>query len=387
MRRFQRHDFAHQWKQLSKIARQSWPSRDARTQMLMRKFGRVKVRSIHLGTPVGGSVWISREDPRVSVTNAWRVPVEISLASSHRLHPAGISSAYVRLDLYLSSPSSRSAARVVGEGPASLDAPIITPAHPPHVRTHVPILMYHLVGPYPVRQEWTNDYGYNIEYGLTVTPGQFAAEMRYLAGKDYHAISFTRLADALLYGLPLPPRPVILTFDDGRQSPWFHALPVLRRYGFTATFFVCSGFVGQTNQTASHLNVQRYLSWKQVTDLSRTGFWIEDHGQKDIEPLWGLPISRLRAEVQASARLLTAHTHQPIQFVAYTGALWPYPEASQSGPEEQALFARLAGLGYVGGTVDARVAASQESSEQIWQLPRVRVEPGETPAEFAASLE
>lgn len=386
MQRFKQGRFAAQWQQLSPVARAAWPSRSERSSMLRRKFGGLGIRAVAVGTPTRGAVWTSQETTNVSVAHVWRVPVSVMFRTPARLEPAGVASAYQGLDLYLSSSSPHAGALIVGEGPASIDAPIITPARPPNVTSQVPILMYHLVDQYPSRQQWTDDYGYAIEYGLTVAPAQFAEEMRYLAGHGYHAISLTRLADALLYGLPLPTHPLALTFDDGRQSPWYHAVPLLRRYGFTATFFVCSGFVGQTNQTPAHLNVQHYLSWSQVADLARMGFWIEGHGQKDMNPLWGLPIPELRTEVQQSAALLTAHTHQPIQFLAYTGALWPYPEASGSGPEEWALFSRLAGFGYVGAVVDARVPSVEESSAQIWQLPRVRVSPGETLAGFVASL-
>src|SRR5579872_4465612 len=260
------------------------------------------------------------------------------------------------------------------------------PAGTPVRAARVPILMYHLVGQYPARSQWTDDYGYRIEAGLTVPTAQFAAEMAYLAGHRYHAISLTRLADNLLYGLPLPPRPVVLTFDDGRLSPWINAVPVLRRYGFTAEFFVCAGFIGQTNQTASHLNVQRYLSWSQINSLAGDGFWIEDHGQKDISVLWSVPPTVLRAEVDQSARLLAARTGQPVQFLAYTGALWPYASAAQAGPAQEALFPKLAQIRYAGAVVDSSLPSTVESSRQMWQLPRVRIFPGESITAFAAAL-
>lgn len=153
-----------------------------------------------------------------------------------------------------------------------------------------------------------------------------------------------------------------------------------------SNFFVCSGFVGHTNQTSNHLNVQHYLSWNQVARLAETGFWIEDHGQKDINALCGLPTPLLRTEVQQSARMLTARTHRPIQFVAYAGALWSYLQASQAGPLEWSLFARLTGMGYARAAVDARVPSSEEVSTQPFQLPRVRVTPGEALTAFAQSL-
>jgi peptidoglycan/xylan/chitin deacetylase (PgdA/CDA1 family) len=386
MQRFKRGEFGAQWEELAPTARGMWPSRSARAGMLGHKFGSAGVDSVRIGVPAPGAVWTSQENPRVSMAGTWRVPVTVGFRDASRLRPSGVASAYTGLDLYLSVSPSHRRALVVGEGPASIDAPVLVPARLPTSSTRVPILMYHLVGPYPQRRQWTDDYGYTIEYGLTVPPAQFAGEMTYLHDHGYHAVSLTRLADSLLYGLRLPSHPVALTFDDGRESPWTYAVPLLRRYGFTATFFVCSGFVGQTNETTQHLNVQHYLSWTQVSDLARGGFWLEDHGQKDLNVLWGSSARQLRTEVQQSAQLLIAHTHQPIQFIAYTGALWPFAVAAQSGPEQEALFSRLAGFGYVGGVVDAHVPSVYEMSTQLWQLPRVRVMPGESMGEFVASL-
>lgn len=386
VRRFIARDFRAQWPQLSRTAQSMWPSQSARTRMLERKFPKGLIVGGTVGTPVHGGTWVNPEGPDQTVSGGWRVPVTIKLRPWRDLRPSGVIALYRHLDLYLSVASASQRVSIDGEGPASPDAPIIDPARSPSIHVRVPILMYHRVGPYPVPSRWTTNYGYQIEYGLTVPTPQFAGEMQYLSGHGYHAISLPRLADALLYGLPLPSKPVALTFDDGRESPWFHAVPILRRYGFTATFFVCSGFIGQTNQTSNHLNVQRYLTWKQVRQLALSGFWIEDHGQKDINALWGLPIPLLRTEVRQSAQLLVAHTQRPIQFIAYTGALWPYPKASESGPLERSVFTRLAGFGYAGAAVDARMPSTDEWSTQLFQLPRVRVTPGEDLPSFLRSL-
>lgn len=386
MQRFTERSFDAQWPQLSPAAKSRWPSRSARTSMLARKFPKGMVLSTSVGTPVCGSTWVPAENPGQSLDGAWRVPVAIKVRPGMDLRPSGVAALYRHFDLYLSTRPYGGHASIDGEGPASLDAPIVTPRRRPSISVHVPILMFHRIGPYPSPKQWTNNYGYEIEYGLTVPTSQFDAEMQYLSGHHYHAISLSRLADALLYGLPLPAHPIALTFDDGRQSTWFHAIPALRHYDFTATFFVCSGFVGQTNQTSNHLNVQHYLNWDQVTRLAKSGFWIEDHGQKDINTLWGSSMPALRIEAQRSAQELSAHTHHPIQFIAYTGALWPYPRASQAGSPERSLFARLADLGYAGAAVDARVPSSEESPTQLFQLPRVRVTPGEHLTAFTRSL-
>ena len=364
-----------QWAELAPAARAQWPSQQARSQMLAVKFAAARPIGFTLGTPTPGATWVSQEDLAV-VGGLWRVPVGLTMASSPA--PAGVEAAYRSSALYLSGGPTP---QVVGEGPASLDAPIILPATIPARRLQVPILMYHRVAPYPSPSRYRTRYDYQLDYGLTVDPQEFAAQVGYLTAHGYTAISLTRLADALLYGLPLPLHPVVFTFDDGRASPYTYALPVLRRVGYTAVFFVPSGLVGWDDPARP----QQYLTADQLHELAASGFWVEDHTLKDDRPLWGVPEAVLSQLALDTRRALESITGQPIQWIAYTGQ-WPYPSASQAGPQEVALFSRLQSMGYVGGVVDARLDATTELSTQLWQLPRVRVGPNESLSEFIAHL-
>ncbi len=74
----------------------------------------------------------------------------------------------------------------------------------------------------------------------------FAWQMSYVSQK-YNPITFTRLLDAIDGKSSLPPRPVIVTFDDGFHDNYRYAFPVLRSIGVPATFFVSTGYIGQTH--------------------------------------------------------------------------------------------------------------------------------------------
>lgn len=232
---------------------------------------------------------------------------------------------------------------------------------------------------YPDQSLYPTPYDYRLDYGLTVDPAEFSGQVDYLAQHGYKAISLDRLANYLLYGLPLPSKSVIFTFDDGRASPFQYAVPVLRQHGFTATFFVPSGLIGGSTRS------QQYLTADQVAQLSQTGFWIEDHTVKDNIPLWGLDTGQVQAIAGNSMQQLQALTGMPVQFIAYTG-IWPHPSATESGPAEHQLFDELQKLGYVGGLVDARQNSNLEDSTQFWQLPRIRVNPNESLSTFASFL-
>lgn len=374
-------DYAGQWVQLASLAQRQWPSEAARNSMLAAKFsGDARPVSFQLGALSSGVSWVSPENPSQTISGAYRIPVSLTFQAPAQLNPAGVATFYRSLALVLSDSNGN--VQVVGEGPASPDAPVIVPPSPSSRSAAVPILMYHVVAPFPIRSQWNSSYAYALEYGLTVTPSQFAGQMAYLNSAGAHAISLTRLTDFLDYGLPLPPHPVVITFDDGRESPYQYAVPVLKQYGLTATFFIPTGLVGKSVTTATHTNPQHYMTWAQIDQLAAGGFSIEDHTLHDNVALWGLPSSEVQRLAGQSAATLEQQTGKAVQFIAYSG-LWPYPSPTQSGPAETSLFSQLAQLGYVGGAVDARVDSAQQSTGEIWQMPRVRMNPNEAGSALA----
>jgi len=95
----------------------------------------------------------------------------------------------------------------------------------------VSILMYHHIACYA-----DNPY--------TVTPETFEAHMRALYESGFTAITLRQLVEFVDYGVPLPERPVVITFDDGYLSVYTYAFPVLKRYGMVATAFIIGEAVG-----------------------------------------------------------------------------------------------------------------------------------------------
>jgi peptidoglycan/xylan/chitin deacetylase (PgdA/CDA1 family) len=111
----------------------------------------------------------------------------------------------------------------------------------------VPILCYHRVGPR------TNP--------MVMPRETFAAQMDYLARNKYSVIRLADIADFLSGKRALPPRAVVITFDDGHVSTYQHAYPVLRQHGFPATFFLYTDFVGAGEG----------LNWAQIREMSNSG--------------------------------------------------------------------------------------------------------------------
>ena len=120
---------------------------------------------------------------------------------------------------------------------------------------YAPILMYHHVGaPRPGR--------------FNVSPAQFAEQLKWLRDQGYRSVSIDDIAAALQGGPPLPPNPIAITFDDGWRNQYDIALPILSEFGFKATFFVVSGWVGRGSTL---------MTWRDVRDLRARGHWIGSH--------------------------------------------------------------------------------------------------------------
>jgi poly-beta-1,6-N-acetyl-D-glucosamine N-deacetylase len=126
---------------------------------------------------------------------------------------------------------------------------------PPAWRTAVPVLNYHGI---------TNLGGED-----NTTRAAFAAQMAMLHAIGAHTISAQEFTSFVAGRGSLPPRPVLLTFDDGRTDSWTGADDLLRRYGFRATMFVIATKPGSE---------RFFLSWEQLRTMAASGRWdLEEH--------------------------------------------------------------------------------------------------------------
>jgi len=359
-------DYGGQWNELAPRAQALWPSSAARVAMLTRKFAHAAVASVSVGGPSLVSTWTAPENPSLHVANVWSFPVAVDFADAAALRPAGVGALFSMTSVQIVVDPLSGLAETLGEGPESLDAPVILPAVVPRVSLEVPILMYHLVDQVPPRSIEPSTYGWELEVGLTTLPAAFDAQMAYLMSIHATSISLQHLADAVLYGLPLPPHPFVITFDDGRLSPWTNAVPILRQDGFTAVFFPCTGLIG------GKVGPQTYMTAAELHNLASTGFSVEDHTVNDDTDFFSAGPHTLDVLTNRTKDVLEHVIGAPIQFIAYTG-LWPWPTSSEGATQEASMFATLASYGYVGGLQDLRIDADAVVSTALWQLPRLRV--------------
>src|ERR1700742_282347 len=87
----------------------------------------------------------------------------------------------------------------------------------------VPILEYHVLGEAPADAPYPELY---------VTRPDFHQQMDWLDQHGYQAVALEQVQDAWYHGGTLPPKPVVISFDDGYRPQFTYALPELRKHGW-----------------------------------------------------------------------------------------------------------------------------------------------------------
>jgi peptidoglycan/xylan/chitin deacetylase (PgdA/CDA1 family) len=124
-----------------------------------------------------------------------------------------------------------------------------------------PILLYHHVDPE------INSPLYNVP------PDQFAEQMQALADWGYTTITISELVAAITEGAVLPPRPIVITFDDGNTSVFQYAYPIMQRHGF----------VGVNYLVANRLKAEGYLGVSELTELYKAGWEVGSHSYTHLD--------------------------------------------------------------------------------------------------------
>ncbi|WP_075736055.1 polysaccharide deacetylase family protein [Streptomyces acidiscabies] len=168
----------------------------------------------------------------------------------------------------------------------------------------VPILMYHAISAEPSAA--TRE--------LSVSPEAFARQMELVAARDFTPLTTAALATRWRSGRPLPPRPVLITFDDGYEGVHRHALPVLAQLGFPATLFVSTGWIKGAYDTGGALDTM--LDWEQIRQLADADVEIGGHSHSHPQ-LDQLNDAALRGELTRCRDLLADRLGAPPVSFAY----------------------------------------------------------------------
>jgi peptidoglycan/xylan/chitin deacetylase (PgdA/CDA1 family) len=202
----------------------------------------------------------------------------------------------------------------------------------------VPILMYHVIAHAPASAQLPE---------LFVDPRTFTAQMHWLARSGYTAVSLNQVYDAGFRQGKLPPKPVVLTFDDGYRGDYVYARPTLRRLRWPGNLNMLVGNLGQE------------LTDRMIEQLIDDGWELDAHtiSHLDLTTMTG---SRLRHEVAGSRQILKHRFHQPVNFFCYP-----------AGKFNRSTIRAVRRAGYLGATTELQGEASRG---RMYELHRIRVD-------------
>jgi peptidoglycan/xylan/chitin deacetylase (PgdA/CDA1 family) len=158
----------------------------------------------------------------------------------------------------------------------------------------------------------------------SIAPRDFREHMQILTQRGFTGISLSALLDSWDGRGTLPPRPVVITFDDGFSNVLEHAAPRLSDLSFSATIFVVSGRCGQTNDWPNQApNIPRLplLSWSELGQLAAAGFEIGAHTVTH-RALTEIPRSEAAKEIVESKMAIEDRLGQAVQNFAYPFGLF-----------------------------------------------------------------
>ncbi|MCO5316590.1 MAG: polysaccharide deacetylase family protein [Solirubrobacterales bacterium] len=242
-------------------------------------------------------------------------------------------------------------ARAGGESPASAGTRDAGARPGPDWRRTtgpVPILMYHVIG------EPAGEVAYPDLY---LSTADFRDQVRWLRSNGYTAVTLSQVQDAWFDGGKLPPRPIVLSFDDGYLGQYLDAMPVLRR----------AGWAGLLNLKAEGSD----LSVRQVRKMIRNGWEVGSHTitHPDLRDLEGEALTR---EVSGSKRMLERKLGVEIENFCYPAGMY-----------DQATIRAVEDAGYRGATT---VNPGLAERTMPFELNRIRIDRGDGAEALATKL-
>lgn len=156
----------------------------------------------------------------------------------------------------------------------------------------VPILMYHVIAATPVGAPYPQLY---------VRPRDFDGQIAWLARHRYTAVTLQRVYDHWTRGVPLPSRPIVISFDDGYLSQYVYGLPPLRKHHWPGVLNLQVAFL-HTEFGMTPWRVRRLIGagWEidahtithpDLTTVSDAQLWNEVSGSRaDLQWMFRIPV-------------------------------------------------------------------------------------------------
>jgi peptidoglycan/xylan/chitin deacetylase (PgdA/CDA1 family) len=170
----------------------------------------------------------------------------------------------------------------------------------------VPVLCYH-------------HFAERCDSSLCTPTAVFDQHMKALKEEGYSVISTSELSEFLAFRRRIPKKAVVINLDDGYRSTYEIAYPILKKYGFTATLFIYTSFIGASNNA---------LTWDQLKAMKADGFEVGSHSVNHVDLSKKLDgesekeyLARVKRELMVSKQVLDDKLNQNTRYIAF-----PYGE-------------------------------------------------------------
>ncbi|MCS6777251.1 MAG: polysaccharide deacetylase family protein [Chloroherpetonaceae bacterium] len=150
------------------------------------------------------------------------------------------------------------------------------------------------------------------EVWFDTTIAEFDRQLAAIRRGQYRVIPLETLRRHLTEGAPIPPRAIVLTFDDNTRGLYDHVFPRLKRYRFPATLFVHTDYVGVRT-------VKDHCTWAQLAEMQRSGLvTVQSLTCSHPPDLRAIPPQRLDHELAGSRRAIQRQLGTTVYAIAYT---------------------------------------------------------------------
>ncbi len=200
--------------------------------------------------------------------------------------------------------------------------------------------------------------------GLYVEPQEFAEQMHALKDAGWHAVTPDQVEEYWRDGVSLGPgKPIVLSFDNGYQSQYTQALPVLRGLGWVAE---------ENIQLTGLPPSQGGLGQQEIRDMVKAGWELDTQGFSHAD-LIALSPAQLHYQVAVARRVVQRRYDVPVNWFCYP-----------SGHYNATVVAEVRAAGYTGSTTV--IPGWAHPRDDPYRLPRLRVLGGMSGAALLAAL-
>jgi peptidoglycan/xylan/chitin deacetylase (PgdA/CDA1 family) len=232
----------------------------------------------------------------------------------------------------------------------------------------IPILMYHSISK-------DSEPGVSHYFRVATGPERFHEQMRWLREHDYVVIDVAEALRRLEAKAVNPDRCVVLTFDDGYHDFLTHAWPILREFGYPATVFLPTAFIGRSGKC---FKGRRCLSWEEVRELQHFGVSFGSHTVSH-PMLYRLSWEEIRRELLESRLRLEDELRAPSLCFSY-----PYAFPQEDHDFVYRFKKELREQGYRAGVTTA-IGRARQGSDQLC-LKRLPVNDSDDKRLFMAKI-